>query len=349
MVDHGDRLADGWITLPEIFRAAGYRTLAWFDNAQVGQASGASQGFDEWTETWKDRRRKGWMPELPATRFEERMATLESDAPLFCFVHTLPPHNPYLPGEQFDLFGDPDYDGPITGRNADLFDFVAGRRAAEGPDFERLVSLYDGSLRRGDAIVGRVIRAWRQRPSNRDRVVVVVSDHGEGFGEHGRFGHNSTVFDEMLHVPVVLYPRSRFAELAGTEDRLRALRDVTPLLLRAVGLAPPPGSRWPAHFLRVLGDPRTARDELFVRAATGVVGVRTPDTLAFFRTGGERGLYDLAADPLARRNLVEERPDEYLRQVRRIRAYVDSADTTRTAPAVLTPEDEERLRALGYM
>lgn len=349
MVNHDDRLDGAWVTLPEIFRGAGYRTLGWFDNAQVGAASGAVQGFDSWVETWKDRRRKGWMPELPATLFEERMTRESGDEPLFCFVHTLPPHNPYLPGEEHDRFGDPDYDGPITGRNVDLFDFVAGRYPAEGPDFERLVSLYDGALRRGDAIVGRILDAWAARPSDRGKVVVVVSDHGEGFGEHGHFGHNSTVFDGMLEVPVVLHPASRFAAVAGSEDHLRALRDVGPILLHAVGIAPPAGSRWPAHFLEVLEDPTVGRREIFARAATGLVGVRTPDTLAFFRAGGERGLFNLVRDPGARQNLVLEDTETYRRWVRRIRAYVESGDASRSAPAVLSPEDEERLRALGYM
>ena len=196
-----------------------------------------------------------------------------SEAPFFLWTHYSEPHAGYLPHEGYD-FGDAEID------------------------------LYDGEIAYADASVGTLIAHLQQTGRLQDTIIVVTSDHGEAFGEHGVFTHGQSLFEEELHVPLVLYLPSS----AGTgfdSGRVPApvdLTDVVPTLLDAVGLQP----RTPVHGESLLGH------------ALADAPLRTPETFAevrlpyarqqALRLGGDKIIadhlvgvvrrYDLAADPL---------------------------------------------------
>jgi len=360
--DHGvirrtHALADGFTTLAEVLREAGYRTLAVSDNAHVARSAGSAQGFDEFVQTWSDVDREPpagphdwWWPELPVILFEERVREgLDGSAPTFFFVHLMPPHEPYFPGSEHDVFGDPDYDGPVIGHTPDVRAFDRGDYASEGSDHARLVALYDGALRRGDALVARVLRAWEGRGTGRPTLVVFGSDHGEAFGEHGRYGHNTTPYDEMVHVPMVFAPRALVPpSIVESADAFRSLGDLLPLLIGTLGVDLPAGSRWPRRVLEVLQDPARPRDRVFVRCSTPFYGVRTPETLLVFRHWSTQEFYDLRRDPAALEDRRMQRTEPWLAGMRGLRAFLAGSTTGAGVATELDPADVERLRALGY-
>ena len=124
--------------------------------------------------------------------------------PVFAYLHLLPPHDPYFPGPDHDLFGPEGYDGPVIGHGPDIQAFDTGRLSADSPDQARLESLYDGGLRRGDALMARALEAWDALGRSRPRLLIVLSDHGEAFGEHGREGHARDVYGEVTTTPFIL-------------------------------------------------------------------------------------------------------------------------------------------------
>jgi arylsulfatase A-like enzyme len=352
-----DALSEDHFTMAEALRAAGYQTLAISDNANVGQNAGSTQGFEEFVEAWKelgDERRgrsERWWPEAPLRLFEERLAKgFDPARPVFFYLHLLPPHEPYYPGEGNDIFGPSDYTGPITGTSADIVAFDQGERVAAGEDHERLVSLYDGSLRRADALVQRALDAWKTR-APRPTLTILLSDHGEAFGEHGRFGHNSTPFDEMLHVPFVMSPRELVpAEVRAGRTAFRSLGDVYPLLLRTLGLGLPAGTRVSPTFIEAYEQPNEDRREIFVRCGVPRYARRTPTTLMVFRDWQEQAYFDLSADPQAKSNLRWKQNTAWRTERKRMRDFLaEGADSPEADAAQLSPEDIERLKALGYM
>lgn len=338
------------LTLAEILDQAGYATLAITDNPNVSRNFGTDQGFDRFVQTWDHRAPDaGWTPELVEGLLDRELDAGLPEDPVFAYIHTMPPHAPYYPTDAHDLWAPPENTSDVTGSVAEVTAFDRGEYPTEGPDLERLVSLYDGAAHRGDAMSGRILERFRNLDRERDLVVVVVSDHGEAFGEHGRFSHQTTPYDEMLHVPVVLHPRARFAGAARAPDALRGLPDVLPLLLGALEV-PLPETTWPRRVLQVLTDPAAGREEIFIRCGRPLYGVRTPTSLTVFSLWGAQETYDLTGDPDARANLRMERPGAFAAGIRRLRAFLEhDLSVGEATDAELSPEEIERLRALGYL
>jgi arylsulfatase A-like enzyme len=128
------------------------------------------------------------------------------DRPFFIFLHLFDIHDDYVPPPPFDTLFDPDYDGPIDGRrvaspNGPVHPGMAPR------DLEHLVALYDGEIAWVDSQVGRVLDWLDGAGLTEDTLVLLTSDHGEEFFEHGGKLHRRTLERESIHVPLIVrYP-----------------------------------------------------------------------------------------------------------------------------------------------
>lgn len=227
------------------------------------------------------------------------------------YVHYLDAHSPYtLYPTAADVFGDPAYRGPVTRAFDDQTPDSGARWDAA--DRTRVVSLYDAGVRFVDQHVGRLIRHLRD-DGRLDRTIVVVSaDHGEEFWEHGRFFHGQSLYDELLHVPLLV--RLPGGAHAGTvvERPVRTI-DIAPTLLDWAGLPPPPG--FTGRSLRAaLERPDDAPDDVVATATNPQFpmryGIRTA-TAKLVETARDatRELYDVAHDPGEHTNRVAADPD----------------------------------------
>ena len=164
------------------------------------------------------------------------------DAPFFLFAHYFDPHYDYTPPPEHDVF-DPDYDGRIDG--VDFYDgpHVAGPARGPGPrerrisdrDLERVLALYEAELAWTDAQVGRLLDRLDELGVADRTLVIVTSDHGDEFFEHGAIGHRRTLYDEVLRVPLIV--RLPGTIPAGTRARgLVSIQDVPATVLEALGL-----------------------------------------------------------------------------------------------------------------
>ncbi|MBM4014613.1 MAG: sulfatase [Planctomycetes bacterium] len=192
--DVGLVLAATWPTLAEAFRAAGYATAAFVQNKLVTRETGLDRGFDEWRE-YPGESRDALQPELEAFLARPR------ERPLFLYVHLLPPHAPYQPPAGFaGRFGQPK--GVIDGSVRSLGELAQRQPKANDPHVVTLRGLYRNHVAYGDTLAGAVARAFfGDRPQQ--AALLLLSDHGEAFGQHEAVGHNVQVFDEMVHVPLV--------------------------------------------------------------------------------------------------------------------------------------------------
>ncbi|MBX3273017.1 MAG: sulfatase-like hydrolase/transferase [Sandaracinaceae bacterium] len=251
-----DALADDVVTLAEALRANGYATHGWVTNFNVNAHYNFQQGFDTYrfiepdNVLWADDTaiklllmqtvRRGYETlnarlgrVHPGTIYQdaevvngEVFAFLErapTDRPWFAFVGYMDPHDPYFPHP---------YDG--TGY---------ARAAHQSPDLaeaDRLRALYDGEITYWDEHFGRLIAELQRRGVYDDTMIIVTSDHGEEFADHGGFWHGTTLYDEQIHVPLfVKLPRS---ERAGTRvSHWVQSIDLMPSILRRIGIAVPDG------------------------------------------------------------------------------------------------------------
>ena len=169
------------------------------------------------------------------------------------------------------------------------------------PDQQRIVDLYDGTVRYTDAAIGELLRALRARGVLDNTLVIITADHGEEFWDHGTFFHAQSLYSEQLHVPLVI--RLPGGKAAGTIiQRSVRLVDILPTIATVLGLAPVPDGDGTSLVGPDL-DPQLAHDrEVFARAANPRFPHRfalqsgTHKLIVTVADGGEE-LYDLSRDP----------------------------------------------------
>jgi len=156
---------------------------------------------------------------------EELAAVADDSRPFFLFAHYFDAHYDYVPPPPHDAL-DPGYAGTIDGRD------FARRLGAPPPaprDLAHLRALQAGELEWIDAEVGRLLAELERRGLSENTLVVVVSDHGEEFGEHGGLGHRRTLFEEAVRVPMLFRFPGRLA--SGVHAGPLSLAAVTPAVL----------------------------------------------------------------------------------------------------------------------
>jgi arylsulfatase A-like enzyme len=230
----GSGLAPGLVTLAERFREAGYRTAGFVTNPYVKRIYHFDQGFDRYDEIFQSGPVRYGLGEQVVDRALEALA--QTDEPLFVYLHFMDAHDPYLPpAEHRDAFAFETLPGmDDMALNRAWFDDAGPRGESGRVMASHARGLYDASVRYLDAQLGRLLEALEARP---DALVAIVGDHGEEFLEHGGNRHRGTLYDELLHVPVLMripgVPAQRI-------DALVRHFDVGATLLDYAGLAPIP-------------------------------------------------------------------------------------------------------------
>ena len=334
-------------TLPALLRTAGYATRAVTSHLYVSAVYGLDEGFDG-LDFHQDRR---------ATDVADRAIDLVDrfgDRPFFLFLHFYDPHWHYDPPEaQRALFAKP-YTGTITGRWGDFSGRDPG--SVTPADLAHLLALYDGEIRYADDQLGRVLDHLQARGALANTLVLVTSDHGEEFLEHGSWEHQKTLYEEVVRVPLIVrgpgVPAKREAAPVS-------LLDVAPTVLAWAGVAIPPSFQG-RSLLATVPDRETYGEtdhtvdrshKLFLRGGAA----RWKTILSLDPAGSVRSeeWYDLAADPRESRS-VPPPPAAAdairARAVARWKAGRSSQGAPSTSTAVcLSAEQKERLRALGYV
>jgi len=225
-----DRIPGELPTLPQILRERGFDTLGVSTNGHVSSAWGFDRGFREFLPTWK----LGYgLFATSADVNELLLPRLESlRPPYFLFVHYLDPHQPYDPPAAFD-------GTPLSEDLAKLAPLREGETyptlGAVAPELLRAASdLYDGEIRANDRAVGELLERLRELGLNRNTLVVVTSDHGEEFFEHGRSGHGKQLFAESTAVPLLF--QGEGVVCPGARLGRMGLEDVAPTVLSLLGV-----------------------------------------------------------------------------------------------------------------
>ena len=229
----GQVLSSSVSTLPEILQANGYATAGFHGGGNVSGFYGFARGFEKYRRTDEVEEAIDWIRETP-------------ERPFFAFVHTYHVHDPYTPQPPYDTLFAEDYQGPISSDRESLLGRTDGETFNElrdvfwsqvdptrSEDIEHLKALYDGQIREIDARVGELIRAALE--ADERTVIVLVSDHGEEFYEHGKFLHDQ-LYEELLRVPLIL--RLPSGAKGRIEERV-SLIDLAPTLLDVIGLEAP--------------------------------------------------------------------------------------------------------------
>jgi arylsulfatase A-like enzyme len=360
------KLADDEVTLAERLGAGGWRRVGFLANFRLMAQLGFGQGFDAWFPRMTGAKMHAHRLVQDAVRFYDRQLAPHAWSrwtrhPLLLYLHFMDPHAPYDPPEAVrrTRLGPPPAGVDETVAVAKLMDFT--RWSDLSPqELAYLEWLYDGEVAGLDAELARLFRRLRRRGLLDDTIVVLTADHGEEFGEHGGMQHGTALYQETVHVPLLVAGPGLPAGQIVTDEV--SLVDVAPTLLGLLRLAPEP--RFEGQSLRerpaAAADRPGALFELLPigepvdhlrRHTAGIV----QDRVAVLTPGPARGAGDIETFDLGR-DPHERQPDPPVLEARgaALQARLEerrAALATRAGVAETVPLDRatrDRLRALGY-
>lgn len=262
-------------TLPEVLRAEGFRTAGHTEGGYVAGRYGFARGFEEWSDEWPMIQRAG---ELVKSReavkrtfrlgLESLRRVRDSDA-FFLFLHTYAIHDPYDPPEPYRslYWPGPPPSGAFAPNGQDLAASNRGERALAPRAVEYYKALYDAQINYTDDVLREFFAGIAALGLADSVTVIITSDHGEEFLEHGKLVHEQ-VYHECLHVPLLVLRPGRNA--GRRVPTLVQSIDLAPTVYELAGVPaarrPPMSGRSLAPLLEGDGSPlgRDAYAEAFV-------------------------------------------------------------------------------------
>ncbi|MBX3050418.1 MAG: sulfatase [Caldilineaceae bacterium] len=322
-------------TLAEILKEQGYHTVC------VGfSGNPSSRGFDEYLDytawgSWDE----GRLPKAQNLN-EQAIPALErllaDDKPFFLFLRHMDPHAPYLPPEPYErIFYSGDECDPENKSMEPVLafkpfrDFLASWLPPGISDQAYVTAQYDGAIAYMDAAIQTIFTALESRGVLDETVVAVNGDHGETLYEHVCFFDHHGIYDNVLHVPLILrYPAKLPAgkRVAGFNQH----KDLVPTLLELAEIDAGIDFDGRSLLPMIRGEVASHESEFYITECTWMRkhGWRTPHwklILALepdfhFKPAVE--LYNLVEDPEENRNVAEENPDVVMALTSRMQAWI---------------------------
>lgn len=355
------RLSDEIPTLATLLAQAGYRTEAVAGGGNISGELGFDQGFDVYLDS-SDARDLFQQADGVFSRLAE------SSEPFFVFLHTYEVHDPYVPESDFaQLYADPDYAGEIVSSEEQLIDVAGGREywqqynaywsrvdPTSSADAQHLRDLYDAEIRFTDELLAAFLQRLSDQGILENTIVVLLSDHGEEFFEHGGVLH-STLYQEVLQVPLIWSLPAELGVAPGQRiQQTVRLLDVKPTLLELVGLKIPTHLQGNSLLPLMRGEDQESRIVFSERIKDDKRFALQVGQWKYIRHSRGEELYDLSRDPGEQIDVATQN-EPLLRQLRQragqlIQWNTGLAQELQHGEAFgLDQETRDQLEALGYL
>ncbi len=353
----GSTLPESVPTIAELMSQAGYRTVLWSQHPIYRNRQGLKRGFDEFI--LSPRGGYNWVPESGLLFDNER--------PTFAWLHFVPPHTPYRPPEPFLGSYSSWYTGGTTveARFLSQFPHKIDPNTLSGDDRRFIRDRYLENAAFADHLVGRVLDISDDRDRYDGSMIVILSDHGEAFLEHGGFLHTRHVYREYLNVPFIIKWPSGIGLFRDQVDEIVPLVDLMPTLVDGLSLESRNAAFQGRTLLPVILDEQPREGPSYAVTRGEENRSKPPRPEAMFDQEGWRLIYDpltnrselfqSSADPEEQRDLVHEYPmkalrmrQTLLRQMEYNRQLLENSNVD-TSEQELDPEVIEQLQALGYL
>ncbi len=328
IVDLGPKLGADVVTLAQVVKKAGLPTFGFTGNRLGGSLGGYDKGFDRFVQFQELKDTPTWDKRQPMI-----LNWLDSERPsgrFFLFVHYVPPHALYNPPAPFKGTFSTGYTGPIdpNGQHV-LADIDSGKLKVSPADLQHIADCYDDNMLYADYLVGQLMDKLRQLKLWDNTLFILIADHGEAFGEHGRMQHNSTDYDEMTHVPLMVRFPKKLVKPIRTDALVCSAADMLPTLADVLGVSDAPRNMDGLSWLPVIaGKGKEIRSEVLMRSTTNkpIWGLRTKQFKYLYnaQTGG-RELYDMRADPKEKKNILADKPDVAQKMHKRMEELVGTS------------------------
>ena len=235
----------------------------------------------------------------------------QADKPFFMWVHYMDVHEPYVPSRHYIDKIDPSID-KTDEEMFQLFKDVLLKRDASDPDMVELFrKLYKAHVCQVDDYAGELIEVLKKNNVLEDTTVIITTDHGDEFNEHGSLSHDGKFFSELIHGPLMIYNHE--AANGQEVDTLVSGLDISPTIVNLLGLDPVknfqgrsllPLDEYPDK--PVFGEAIGKLSHKIKKTDKPAYFCRSKDLKVTYREEGYKwAMYDLAADPVEQDNIIE--------------------------------------------
>ncbi len=357
------KLSGNATTLADVFKTNGWTTGTITNVPFLGPEFGMDRGFQS-VDSFTPKNDLAIRDAKATTAATEEWLSRHTESRFFLFVHYFDAHLIYNPPPKYrEKFAAPedkhttDY---IFGSIDDMKMFRKGLIHLDTGTISRLESLYNGEIAYLDNNIRHLLNYLKSTNLWTNSIIILTSDHGEEFNDHGNFEHGHTVFDELLHIPLIVHFPEQFLRKSGIrsaqtiQSTVRHV-DIGPTLCDAVGIQIP-GSFMGKSFLPLLTRKQASHRPVFSQG--NMWGpekfswrkhpfklIYAPKAKPVFQ------LYDIVSDPREKNNLAEtdvstrrEMESDLLALI----SYYDTKKTIGESPS-LDRAETERLRSLGYI
>jgi arylsulfatase A-like enzyme len=325
-----------------ILKSRGYVALGFVNTVLLGRNVGFANGFDHYSCPISGHGRAGETVDEVIQWFHDNRG---NPNPKLTVIHLFDVHAPYDPPAGFDMRFSPEGSRGVTEWQTDSLNNLLNP-----DDLDHLIDMYDGEIAWVDSQLGRLFAELRRTGIADNAVIIVTADHGEEFFDHGSWSHSHTLYQELLHVPLIV---SGPGVPAGIEDSVPCGQfDILPVIAGFAGAAVPervegvdlfsgpPAQRIIPSSGVLRGHFQTGPNDLY--ESTCSVLYWPFKAIVNFKTM-EEALYDLSSDP------GESAPMEMDSVLMRELEYYWSTPPMVIPPRVSDAVVDDNLQGLGYI
>jgi arylsulfatase A-like enzyme len=230
-----DSVSSELVMISEILRSMGYSTIHLTSTVHASKAFNFDQGVDYYSRCDTENKSS----ELINSDFSKLINNNPDllKKPIYAFLHTDDPHDPYAPRAPFLKFKK----AIETEKNFPIWPKMRAKIKKHNlteEEIDFVMSLYDCEISKSDYYFGKFIDYLKQRGLYENSIIVLIGDHGEQFDEHGGFFHGGSIYNEEIRVPLIIkFPNGEFS---GCQSNLFVSQvDVLPTILEYLGVEIP--------------------------------------------------------------------------------------------------------------
>ncbi len=341
------------VMLAELLLDEGFTTMAVSTNPLIGPNHAFDQGFETFIQ-------KPWERAATVNRHFSKWLKTAVSTQWFAYLHYIDPHDPYeAPSPFLGHFSDSSYKGPFL-RNKALNEIANtvnyGLKApftVDESDLGFLRDRYDEEIRYWDSTLGQLLEDLERNNVLDRTLIVVVSDHGEEFADHGKYKHGKHLYQETVHVPLLVsFPGSK---LVGRRTDAVETRLLMSSLLGYFGVAKPAGIRGDLFEKDMITDRAVSYSRYTVKpddphGRMGLVAQIRGQWKMISETDREGDLlFNLALDPPEKDDRSAVDPDAHRENRLALEVWLKSHPRPKGARPAISDDTLEALRALGYV
>ncbi len=351
--------------LAEILSQNGYRCLGYSANPNCRSGLGHDRGFDEFIEAYKDTKfatgekiredhpARIVNPDVLLDRVWEDLKDLPLK-PLFVYVHLLQPHAPYMPPSPHrEMFLEAEM--PHIDLELKTLADLDAKQKLDRTWFPALRAHYDGHCHWVDQVVGELLEKIQKHERFSRAGIFILSDHGEAFGEHQRILHNTTVYESMIRIPLIVkFPSS--SSRSGKVDVPVDLIDIAPTVCGFAGVESPNLFQG-ADLATVVLDPKSFEQRPLL--SKSLVGP-SQDSLRYgsykmirkkIKSNYKYSLFHWLEDSGEIQDLAQKESELYQSLLTLFKTEMNRYEKMdiKKGPVVRAGEEKEILRSLGYI